>query len=1058
MLDGQKEGVKEMHFCSLKTDINKLSENRGYISRLKQVTVTFFYMISMSILIACAPAEDNSITTNSSPTTGDKSKSPSVVINSASWNVNSQLLLAGGIYSPAQDGSALETDSIIITDVERPNAILGTVQVSLNGSEDVTWNIEIPNLTVIPCQISAAVGEASVTSNVANTDGICGTIGNPPSANIKPVAIIAPSENQAIAQGTSISFKGDASSDADGNLPLSYAWVFGGGTPAVSVGPNPAVQYNSAGSFSATLTVTDNRGLASLPTSVTVDVSPTVVNQQPISVIASTPSADATGTITVIKDDSVTYNGSASSDPDGNVPLTYNWQFSNGSSANSDVKTPPAVQYNTVGKFQTTLVVTDSLGLASKLTRVDVNVVETTVNIPPTAIITAVPKVDALGNINIASGDSINFSGIKSYDPDKNNPLSYAWILSGGVFVDPNVVEPGNVLFATKGNYQAKLTVKDSLGLSSTETSVNIIVTDAPPVGKNKTVSLVVLNDLHAHLTSHVDVKRTANNTSVATKRGGVARIATEIKRIRAENPATAFMNIGDTFHGGVEAFYTEGNDIVTVVNMLGIDVGVPGNWDFAYGPSATRNRFTGAGIAGNTIEQPNYPNLAANVKNIGFSLIYGEEFLQPTFSMNLDGVEVGFIGITSDIVPLMHPSLAIGMEFTQGEDNYRVRINELAAGLRNKPNPAQVVVVMSELGIHKDKQLADVIDSGLVDVFFSAHTHELTEAPLPSKSGALVVEAGNDTYLGRMDIELDQNNLIVARNWKIIPVELSIAEDSAVKAQIDSLRAKYLVANPNLTNPSPSSAQTLTQSIDTVLVTTPNMIERHHVLENPFNNLLIDMMRKEGATDVAFSRGFRFSSFIPGTDSLVYEDTATTVATGELTIEDVYRFIPVPYTLSTANVTVARLKAIIEQNLTEVFSKDRFLHVGGWFDGYSGLSFDLDLAKPDGQRLLGLSLINVDGTLTPLNDDAQTLSITGCTRPFDSDTSALCAYTGFTNVIALLNADGVAYTAIDFLIYALQKPTIFDSNSLLRRDITDSNDTQFWPAVEFVQPINGVP
>ncbi len=576
---------------------------------------------------------------------------------------------------------------------------------------------------------------------------------------------------------------------------------------------------------------------------------------------------------------------------------------------------------------------------------------------------------------------------------------------------------------------------------------------------QNKTISLVVLNDLHAHLTSHVDVKRTANNTSAATKRGGVARIATEIKRIRAENPATAFMNIGDTFHGGVEAFYTEGNDIVTVVNMLGIDIGVPGNWDFAYGPNVTRSRFTDDNFFSRVknIEQPNYPNLAANVKNT-IRRFRSETLLPPTFSMNLDGVEVGFIGITSDIVPRMHPSLAIGMDFLQGEDNYRVLINQLATELRNKANPAQVVVVMSELGIHKDKQLADVIDSGLVDMFFSAHTHELIEAPLPSVSGALVVEAGNDTYLGRMDIELDQNNLIVARNWKIIPIEFSIAEDSAVKAEIENVRAKYLVANPNLTNPSPSSNQTLTQSIATVLVTTPNMIERHHALENPFNNLMDDMIKKVAGTQAAFGRGFRFSSHIPAKDSVTYEDN--TVATGEVTIEDVYRFVPVPYTLSTASVSGWRIKEIIEQNLTEVFSNDRFLHVGGWFDGYAGLSIDLDLAQPDGQRLLGLSVYNNDGSLTPLLDQ-DTLTITGCSRPAETDQTALCAYTGFSNVTALINnnvSPAIPYTAIDFLIYALQEPTIFDPNSLLRKDISDSNNTPFWPVVEFVQPINGVP
>ena len=1150
---------------------SKPSIYSDYINGLKKISIVFFYFLSLSILIACSSSEDSNGANNSVVDGGlsdsdeddnDNRNSPEVSINSASWYVRGELLFVDGTYTPGQNDSAARSDSIIIsiTDVDMPDIVLGTVSVSpADDDEEISWSTQIPDIVVIPCKIIATAGDASDISPVANSDDICGKTGNPPPpvnpppANTRPMAIFSPSVNQSITLGDSISFMGDASSDPDGDIPLTYEWTFEGGSPATSSVANPVVQFNTSGSFSASLTVTDSRGLASSATSITVDVAAVVVNQPPNAVIGSMPAADNTATITINAGDSITYNGVTSSDPDGNIPLTYSWQFTSGSIAGSTMATPPAVQYNTVGNYQTTLTVTDSLGLASTIVRFNVAVVDVTANLPPMATITSTPVADNLGNININTGDSINFSGVSSVDPDGNMPLSYAWAFDGGVPASSTNVTPGAVQFSAAGSYQATLTVTDSLGLASTITSVTVVVVDAtanlaptatitstpvadvvtgninintgdsvtfsgdssvdpdgnmplsyawtfdggvPAISTNvtpgavlfntagtfqatltvtdslglasivasvsvtvmlppaaaQTISFVVMNDLHANLIPHSDLNRLADGTTTVVTRGGLSRIAAEANRIRTENPNSAFINIGDTFYGSVEAFYSDGNDVVTAVNQMGIDVGVPGNWDFAYGPNVTRARFTNDNppLLGRIVDKPNYPNIAANVASAG--LFARPYLLPPTFNMNIGGIEVGFIGITSDIVPTMSPGLTQGMTFLQGETNYRDLINQFSADLRNAATPAQIVVVMSELGIHKDKQLADIVNAGSVDVFFSAHTHELTTTPLTSASGAVVVEAGNDTYLGRMDIGLNQSNAVVSRNWSVIPIESSITGDAPTQAAVDSVRAKYLLANPNLMSPAPNSSQTLTQSIDTVLTTTSRPIARDHALENSFNNLMTDLQRKATGSQIAISRGFRFGVHLPG----------TVVSAADFTIEDVYRFIPVPYTLSNARVSGLRLKQIIEQNATEVFSTNRFLHSGGWFDGYSGLSINLNLDQPDGQRLTGLSVYDATNImLTPVLD-ADEMSITGCTRPLET-ADTLCAYQGFVtgSVVPFPNPNsGAPYTAIDFLIDALQDTVLYDpvAPPPERSDITDSNNTPMWPVSEFIQPINGVP
>ena len=175
-----------------------------------------------------------------------------------------------------------------------------------------------------------------------------------------------------------------------------------------------------------------------------------------------------------------------------------------------------------------------------------------------------------------------------------------------------------------------------------------IAVVNAP--AHAETITFIQLNDLHAHLTPHRDLVRSQSGSgspvAVIETLGGLARIATLIKRIRKESPASVLMNIGDTYHGGVEALYTRGNAIVEPVNALGIDIGVPGNWDFAYGPVTTRLRYSDPDstlwglvnkmMFGSEVQAPDYPLLGGNVTQSIWLIDDGEPLL-PAYKNNRD-------------------------------------------------------------------------------------------------------------------------------------------------------------------------------------------------------------------------------------------------------------------------------------------------------------------------------------------------------------------------------------------------------------------------------------
>ena len=583
-------------------------------------------------------------------------------------------------------------------------------------------------------------------------------------------------------------------------------------------------------------------------------------------------------------------------------------------------------------------------------------------------------------------------------------------------------------------------------------------------VAKSQTITFIHFNDLHAHLTSHADVVPDASpgqpaNATKVVMRGGLARTATMIKRIRAQNPDSILMNIGDTYHGGVEALFTNGNAIVDPVNALGIDVGVPGNWDFAYGPMVTRLRYFDTSQAdlrmlgrmaskfmpGGDIKRPSFPNLAANMTYSMPPRKAGKSPLAPTMLKQVGGVSVGFIGITSDVVQMMYGPLAMGLNFVQGEENYKNLIQKYARSLRNQG--AQVVVVMSELGIQKNFRLAQIIEPGLVDVVFSAHTHEAIFEPLKSASGALVVEAGNDGYIGQMDVVVN-NGKVTARKWKLMPIGSDIPEDSVVKRLVDAARAPFLVANPNLSMPMPILGQRLTQSIATVVGHSAQPLDRRHALESTFNDAFAEALRHKAGTQLALTPGFRFDAVVGRPGGLPMEDN--TVVQDKITLEDVYRFFPVSYTLATGKVTGKRIKEIMENTLTHVYSPNVFNQGGGWFDGFGGLTGNINLAMPDGQRV---SRLATKDNRQPMRDQ-DVFSIVGCTRPMESD-GVLCSYDGFTQVSPLQNPEtGDAWTVADIFVDMLAGSGL---PKVTGHNFNELSGERVWPQGTFIQPLAGV-
>jgi PKD repeat protein len=180
----------------------------------------------------------------------------------------------------------------------------------------------------------ASIGNYMITGTVVPT----GTKSAPQAAiTATPLSGTAP---------LNVSLSAVGSTDADGTI-VSYSWNSGNGSSAS--GMTAGFTYSTPGTYSATLTVTDNDGLVGTATATIV------VNSPPNVLPTAVASANVTSGPAPL---AVTFSSAGSVDPDGSI-ASYSWNFGDGTSSTS---ASPTKTYTTPGNYVATLTVTDNAG------------------------------------------------------------------------------------------------------------------------------------------------------------------------------------------------------------------------------------------------------------------------------------------------------------------------------------------------------------------------------------------------------------------------------------------------------------------------------------------------------------------------------------------------------------------------------------------------------------------------------------------------------------------------------------------------------------------------
>ncbi|MFA5366979.1 MAG: PKD domain-containing protein [Dehalococcoidia bacterium] len=265
--------------------------------------------------------------------------------------------------------------------------------------------------------------------------------------NVAPTVIAGPDIANVLV-GSTISFNGSFTDP--GTLDThTIVWNFGDGTPAVTGTLTPTHAFTAGGSYTVTLTVTDDDG------GIGADTLTVHVNNPPV--------ADTGGPYTGNEGSVITFNGSTSYDPDGIITV-YSWNFGDGSATVTGIA--PAHAYGDNGIYTVTLTVTDNNGAIGTAATA-----ATIANVAPT--VNAGPDME-----DVPIGSIINFNGSFT-DPGWLDTHTIAWDFGDGTPAVTGMLTPSHA-YTSGGDYTATLTVTDDDGGIGTDTAA--INVNAPPV------------------------------------------------------------------------------------------------------------------------------------------------------------------------------------------------------------------------------------------------------------------------------------------------------------------------------------------------------------------------------------------------------------------------------------------------------------------------------------------------------------------------------------------------------------------------------------------------
>ncbi len=398
---------------------------------------------------------------------------------------------------------------------------------------------------------------------------------------------------------------------------------------------------------------------------------------------------------------------------------------------------------------------------------------------------------------------------------------------------------------------------------------------------------------------------------------GGIDRVATVVKAMRADRPDALLLDGGDTWHGSYTCYHTQGQDMVNAMNALQPDA-MTFHWEFTLG-SERMNEI---------IDDLPFAALGQNI----FDAEWNEpaEQFSPYKLFERGGVKIAVIGQAFPYMPIANPGWMFP-EFSFGIREKRMQ--EMVDEVRSKG--AELVVCLSHNGFDVDKQMASRV-TGL-DVILSGHTHDALPQPYIVNKTAIIASGSNGKFVSRVDLDV-QNGQVLGLRHKLIPIFADvITPDADMSTLIEAERAPYIN----------EMSEVIGETADT------QTLYRRGNFNGTWDDLICDALISERDADIALSPGVRWGpSILPG-QKITREDVWNVTS---MTYPEAYR----------TEMTGEFLHFILEDVADNLFNPDPYYQQGGDMVRVGGLGYHIDVGKSQGDRITNMTMLKTNEKIDP--------------------------------------------------------------------------------------------
>ena len=256
-------------------------------------------------------------------------------------------------------------------------------------------------------------------------------------------------------------------------------------------------------------------------------------------------------------------------------------------------------------------------------------------------------------------------------------------------------------------------------------------------------ITLLYTNDLHSRIDPF------PKNDPKYPDKGGFARRAALIKKIKSEEENVLVLDAGDVFQGTPYFNLYKGELEYKLLSKMGYDCITIGNHDFDLGIENISNQLPHA----------SFELISANYNFTNTAL---EGKIKPYKIFNKSGIKIGVFGLGIELEGLVGKKL-----FEETKYFNPILVTKDMVNTLKKEEKCDLVICLSHLGFKSDeKKINDQIlasETEGIDLIIGGHTHTFLDTPLEIKNKSSyptrVTQMGwGGIWMGRYDIFFDEN------------------------------------------------------------------------------------------------------------------------------------------------------------------------------------------------------------------------------------------------------------------------------------------------------------